>query len=172
MVVSKDRYIVTVGDREFDVELSRSDGDFLVEYNNSRYIVSVDELSDKKFLFKINDNSSEIDITRNGAGLQVFLEGKEMNVRVEPYSLAELRKKAGVAAGGAEDKIIKAPMPGLVLAPEVKPGDSVQKGKTLVIIEAMKMENMIKAPFDGTVKEIFVDAGQAVDKNEKLVELE
>ena len=63
-------------------------------------------------------------------------------------------------------------MPGLVLTSEVKPGEKVEKGKTLIIIEAMKMENMIRAPFPGTVKEIFVDAGQAVEKNDKLMELE
>lgn len=168
----KDRYIVIVDDREFDIELSRQDSFYLVEHNRSKYKVEVDRLSDRKFLFKINEGSIEVDITRNGTALQVFLDGKEMNVRVEPYSLAELRKKAGGAIRGPEEKTIKAPMPGLVLSADISPGDKIKKGKTLVIIEAMKMENMIKSPFDGTVKEILVSPGQAVDKNEKLVELE
>jgi biotin carboxyl carrier protein len=168
---TKDRYIVTVDDREFDILLSSEKEGFLIESDNIRYNVIVDRLSDRKFLFKINNSSSEIDITRNGRFLGVFLEGKEMNVRVEPYSLAVLRKQAGGPVEGPEDKMIRAPMPGLVLSARVQSGDKVSKGDTLVIIEAMKMENMIKAPYNGTVGEIFIRAGQAVDKNEKLVEL-
>ncbi|UCD94440.1 MAG: hypothetical protein JSU69_11875 [Candidatus Zixiibacteriota bacterium] len=172
MSEQKDRYIVTIDDREFDINLTRRDGGFIVENNNSTYKVSVDQLSDKKFLFKIDDSSSEVDIARNGSLLEIFLEGKEMNVRVEPFNLAELRKRAGAAIYGQGDKIIKAPMPGLVLASEVKMGERIVKGKTLIIIEAMKMENTIKAPHDAVIKEVFVTAGQAVDKGEKLVELE
>jgi biotin carboxyl carrier protein len=168
----KDRYIVTIGDREFDIELTPQDNDFLLKFNGSSYNVAVDQLASNKFLFKVNDGSSEVNISRNGSGLEVFIDGKVMNVRVEPYSLAELRKKAGMAADGPEDKIIKAPMPGMVLSISVKPGDKVTKGTTLLFIEAMKMENMIKAPYDGVVREIFIDVGQAVDKNDNLVELE
>ena len=101
----------------------------------------------------------------------IFLEGKEMTAKVEPYYLAELRKKAGVGAGD-DSGIVIAPMPGLVLQTEVNPGDTVKKGQTLVIIEAMKMENMIKSPHDGKIKDVHVSAGQAVDKNDKLVEFE
>jgi len=169
---TKNRYIVTVGDSELDIRLSHIEDDFLIEFNGSKYNVAVDKLSDQKFLFKVNDGSSEIGISRNGGGLEVFVDGKTMNVRVEPYNLAELRKKAGVAADGPADKIIRAPMPGMVLSADVKQGDIIKKGTTLLIIEAMKMENMIKATYDGTVKEIFVTAGQAVDKDDNLVELE
>ena len=168
----RNRYIVSVDDEEFDIELIRQGDGYLVEYGDSRYLVTVDQLSDKKFLFKINERASEVDITRNGGGLEIFLEGKEVNVRAEPYDLAELRKRAGSAVGGLEDKIIKAPMPGLVLSSAVAPGDKVARGQTLVIIEAMKMENMIKAPQEATIKDVFVEAGKAVDKNEKLVEFE
>jgi biotin carboxyl carrier protein len=169
---TKDRYIVTVEDKEYDIALSRTAGEYIVECNNVAYRVLMNPLGDGKFLFKINETSSEIDITRDGGDLGVFLDGKEMHVRVEPFSLARLRKKAGGTADGPGDKIIRAPMPGLVLRPAVKPGERVNRGKTLVIIEAMKMENIIKAPRDAVVKEVCVEAGQPVEKGEKLVELE
>ncbi len=168
----KDRYIVTVEDREFDIELTPRDKDYLIEFNGSKYEVAVDQLASDKFLFKVNDGSTEVNISRNGRGLEIFIDGKVLNVRVEPYNLAELRKKAASSADGFGDKIIRAPMPGMVLSTMVMPGDKVAKGKTLLIIEAMKMENMIKAPYDGIVREIFVTAGQAVDKSDNLVELE
>lgn len=66
---------------------------------------------------------------------------------------------------------VKAPMPGLVLQSLVAPGDEVKKGDALLILEAMKMENIIKSPGDGTVGEIAVQKGQAVDKGQVLLRM-
>ncbi|UCD18495.1 MAG: hypothetical protein JSV44_06195 [Candidatus Zixiibacteriota bacterium] len=167
-----DRYIVTIDGREFDVTVTLDAEGYLLEHRGRKRRVAVRQISFKKFLLKIDAASWEVDISRNGDNLDVFLEGKQLGVKVEPYDLAELRKRAGIAAGGPEEKTIRAPMPGLVLSTEVKMGDRIEKEKTLVIIEAMKMENMIRAPFPGTVKEVFVSPGQAVEKNDKLLELE
>lgn len=64
---------------------------------------------------------------------------------------------------------VKAPMPGLVLSIKVSEGMEVKKGDPLLILEAMKMENVIKSPADGSVKSISVRERQAVDKNETLI---
>ncbi len=168
----EDRYIVTVDGEEFDITLEKRDAGFWLKCNDSIFTAAADKLAVGKYLLRIGACASEVDITRNGDSLGVFLEGKEMEARVEPYSLAELRKRTGSASKGSADKIIKAPMPGLVLAVNVRPGDDIVKGATLVVIEAMKMENLIKATHGGRVGEIFISAGKAVDKNEKLLELE
>ncbi|WP_439881309.1 acetyl-CoA carboxylase biotin carboxyl carrier protein subunit [Pontibacter sp. MBLB2868] len=64
---------------------------------------------------------------------------------------------------------VKAPMPGLVLEIKVQPGQEVKKGDPILILEAMKMENILKSPGDGTVKEIKVQARQNVEKNQVLI---
>jgi len=64
---------------------------------------------------------------------------------------------------------IKSPMPGLVLEIIVEAGTEVKKGDSLLILEAMKMENVIKSPTDGTVKEIHVNPSEAIEKNVLLV---
>lgn len=64
---------------------------------------------------------------------------------------------------------IKAPMPGLVVQVLVKEGDDVKKGDTLLVLEAMKMENAIKAPADLIVKTVKISKGQKVEKGEILV---
>ncbi len=64
---------------------------------------------------------------------------------------------------------IKAPMPGLVLDIRVAEGDAVKKGDTILVLEAMKMENSIKSPTDGLVKKISVKKGLAVEKNQVLI---
>ena len=67
---------------------------------------------------------------------------------------------------------LKAPMPGLVLSIMVQPGDSVVKGDGLMVLEAMKMENIIRTPADGIIKSIDVKKNDAVEKNQVLIKFE
>lgn len=64
---------------------------------------------------------------------------------------------------------LKAPMPGLVLRTFVKEGDAVTKGDNLLILEAMKMENIIKAPADAIVKMVKIKPGDKVEKAQILL---
>ncbi|GAB3167750.1 acyl-CoA carboxylase biotin carboxyl carrier protein subunit [Telluribacter humicola] len=67
---------------------------------------------------------------------------------------------------------VKAPMPGLIQSVSVQVGNEVQKGDTLLVLVAMKMENAIKAPGEGKVKALRIKAGDNVEKNQVLVEFE
>ena len=67
---------------------------------------------------------------------------------------------------------LKAPMPGLVLEISVKGGQQVSKGDALLILEAMKMENVIKSPTDGVIKSISVNKGETVEKNQLILNFE
>ncbi len=69
-------------------------------------------------------------------------------------------------------QVLRAPMPGLVVRVEAKPGDRVAAGAGLVVLEAMKMENELKAPGPARVKSVRVAAGEAVEKGQILVEFE
>lgn len=75
-------------------------------------------------------------------------------------------------ASQAKINEIKAPMPGLILSLSVQPGDAVHKGDTVLILEAMKMENVIKSPADGIIKTVRISRGQTVEKNQVLVEFQ
>ncbi len=67
---------------------------------------------------------------------------------------------------------LKAPMPGLVLEIFANVGDQIKEGENLLILEAMKMENIIKAPGDVTIKSILISKGEAVEKAQVLIEFE
>ena len=67
---------------------------------------------------------------------------------------------------------IHAPMPGIIIGVEIKQGDVVKEGDTILILEAMKMENSIKSPKDGVVKSVLIQIGDAVEKGKLLIELE
>jgi oxaloacetate decarboxylase alpha subunit/pyruvate carboxylase subunit B len=72
------------------------------------------------------------------------------------------------AAAPAEGTPVKAPMPGMIINYEKQVGDSVEEGETVVILEAMKMENSLPAPISGTVKSIHFSVGDSVAKNDVL----
>lgn len=74
--------------------------------------------------------------------------------------------------GAAKVNDIKAPMPGLLLHLMVEVGQEVKKDEAVLILEAMKMENVIKAPADAIIKAIKVDKGAAVEKNQVLIDLD
>lgn len=85
----------------------------------------------------------------------------------------QLIKKLGLTTAVAHKvKDLRAPMPGLVLQVNVEPGQTVSRGDALLILEAMKMENVMKSPGDGVVKAIHVHKGMAVDKGVVLIEME
>ncbi|MGZ3899881.1 MAG: acetyl-CoA carboxylase biotin carboxyl carrier protein subunit [Bacteroidia bacterium] len=65
---------------------------------------------------------------------------------------------------------VKAPMPGMVLNVLVTEGSEVKKGDTLIVLEAMKMENILKSPSDGVIKKIIAIKGNAVEKNQILIQ--
>lgn len=84
-----------------------------------------------------------------------------------------LIEKMGFATSASKqiDKIV-APMPGLILELNVKAGEEVKENDNLLILEAMKMENVITSPRDGKIKSVAVKVGDAVDKNSLLIEFE
>jgi acetyl/propionyl-CoA carboxylase alpha subunit len=92
----------------------------------------------------------------SGGGVVAFAAGDAW--RFEPA------RAAGDDAVAAEaDGAVRSPIPGLVAATPVKPGDAVVRGQTLVVIEAMKTEHSLAAPFDGVVKAVRVSVGEQVD---------
>ena len=87
--------------------------------------------------------------------------------------LDDLIKKMGYSTSASKviDSII-APMPGIILELKVKKGQAVKEGDTLLILEAMKMENAIICPKNTVIKEIYVDVGETVDKNKLLIDFQ
>lgn len=120
-------------------------------YNNQSYNVELVELDkvEKQATIKVNGYIYQVKITTQ---------------------LDLLLKQLGMDNLAASKVLqLKAPMPGLVLSVLVKEGQEVIKGESLLILEAMKMENIIKSPTDGTVQRIEVAQGDKIEKNTVLI---
>jgi biotin carboxyl carrier protein len=100
---------------------------------------------------------------------QLKVNGKLINVKTLDRMQILLQSMGLDATVGRKLNEIKAPMPGLVVRITVEEGAQVKKGDSLLVLEAMKMENVIKAPGDAVVGKIKVNAGQAVEKNQLLI---
>ncbi|MDF2437712.1 MAG: biotin/lipoyl-binding protein [Bacteroidota bacterium] len=126
-------------------------GSFHVIKDNRSYSVEVikADVNEKSFLVLVNGNKYQ------------------MNVKDK---FDELLKSLGLD-NMKSNKVneIKAPMPGLVLDIRVSEGSEVKKGDPILVLEAMKMENILKSPTDGVVKKINVKKGVAVEKNQVLI---
>ncbi|HEY4800042.1 MAG TPA: biotin/lipoyl-containing protein [Bacteroidia bacterium] len=82
----------------------------------------------------------------------------------------ELLEKLGMGnSSSLKVKDVKAPMPGLVIDINIKENDSVKKGDGLIVLQAMKMENIIKSPTDAVVKKIHIKKGDALEKNQVMI---
>ncbi len=97
----------------------------------------------------------------------------EVTPKPAPVAPAPVETKAAPApAAPAGAKTVTAPLPGTITKVTVKVGDTVNAGDTVLIMEAMKMENNITAEFGGKVKAILVDTGAQVQSGQALVELD
>jgi biotin carboxyl carrier protein len=102
---------------------------------------------------------------------QIALGRERFSVDAVDERTRAIREMTG-ADDEVADKVVLAPMPGLVLKVEVEVGQAVKAGQGLVIVEAMKMENELKAPADGVVAKVLAQEGQTVEKGTTLIELE
>ncbi len=125
-----------------------------VLYNNKSYTVEVltADAKEKSFLVRVNGNKYELNVK-------------------DKYD--ELLKNLGMDnLSASKVNEMKAPMPGLVLDVLVTEGMQIKQGDSLLILEAMKMENVLKAPVDAIIKKINVSKKMAVEKNQVLISFE
>lgn len=120
----------------------------------------------------IKDNTPYIiNISKQNEMYQVRVVGNQYEVSVEDERTRKVKELVKAAAGAKGERVINAPIPGLVVKVLVNLNDRVQKGAGLLILEAMKMENIIKAPFDCDVMEILVSEKDTVNQNQSLIKI-
>lgn len=133
------------------------------------------KLKDGKFHMINEGRSFEVecyDIDLDKKTVLLRLNGKVHQVTIKDH-LDNLIEELGMNSRKEESMSkLNSPMPGLVLEVDVAVGESVEKGQKLLILEAMKMENVLKSHGSGIIKSILVKKGDSVEKSQLLIEFE
>ncbi len=133
----------------------------LVALGNGQYHIRYKNQSYPAEIIRIDRESKTIDLKVKGQRYSVRLR-EEVDLLMEKMGMS--------ATGAGRVNSIKAPMPGLIIDLRVQEGLEVKPGDPLLILEAMKMENIIKSPGAGVVKKVRVKKGDSVEKGQILIE--
>lgn len=115
-------------------------------------------------------NAELVDLDRAAKAVRLLINGTEYTVQLKDRFDLLLEQMGMGGAGAKQVSELKAPMPGLVVGIRVEVGQAVAKGDPLLVLEAMKMENVLKAPVDATVKAIKVGLRDNVTKGQVLIQ--
>lgn len=166
------RWVVRGGGSSHDIEVEKRGNEFSVEIDGQRHDLE---------LVRLDGAVASLRFPATGRSLQItYHEGANGSWRVtvgqREFDLEVLTPAEAVEAVSAARDIgpsrLTAPIPGKVVAVKVAPGDAVEPGQALIVLEAMKMENELAADQKGKVAAIHVAAGDTVEGGELLVELE
>ena len=163
------KYLVQIGGREVVVELEgdavRVDGELVSAVLEPLPGTPLRQL-------RLGDRTLVLEVVSGGRGTwEVGYRGERWDAEVIDERTRHIRSLTGGERARSGAGEVKAPMPGLVVRMLVEPGQRVEAGTGLAVLEAMKMENQIKASAAGVVLALRVEPGQAVEKGQVLVVL-
>ncbi|HXD95685.1 MAG TPA: biotin/lipoyl-containing protein [Candidatus Acidoferrum sp.] len=162
------KYVATIAGTATVVDLAGGDGHYRLTIGDEVWEVDA-RLDAQGFCSLLVDGASYVaDVVDRDGTCVVDVGGETYEILVEEQTRWIIRTRGGTAGAG-HGQTLTAPLPGKITHVAVRPGDPVRAGDTLVVIEAMKMENEFKASAAGTVAEVRVQPGQAVNPGDVLV---
>ena len=165
------KYVVRVGDGTVDVEI---DGG-RVSVEGVAVAAQLTNLEGTPVrLLRIGNEVHRVLVRRGESRgrYTLWIDGFRHEVEALDERTRAIRELSGASSAPQGPAPLKAPMPGLVVRVNVQPGDQVQAGQGLVVIEAMKMENELRSAAAGRVRAVHATTGMPVEKGALLVELE
>ncbi|MBI5367480.1 MAG: biotin/lipoyl-binding protein [Planctomycetes bacterium] len=166
------KYAVSCGENRSVVEIAEAAGALLLTVQGKTHTLRLDAGRRALRSASLDDGRLRCGARYVNGVWQIVLDGQTYEVKVADPRFEGLLAvaPADVAAEGRVQ--IKAPIPGLVVALKVKPGDRVEKDQCVLVLAAMKLENEIAAPRAGVVAEVLARENAAVEKGDILVVIE
>lgn len=170
---TQDKELITLNkesNEEYNFVLKK---DGKIEYDFEKLDAKIEHTQDGFTVISVNGVSYPVEIISNHQNdYELLVNGVSYSLSVEtPFSLQRKKMLASQASESTTIRL-KAPMPGKILEVMVETGDSVKAGDTLLILEAMKMQNAILSSTKGVIKKVLVKAGDTTSKSDLLIELE
>lgn len=160
-------FLISVNSSKFDIKIIDENE---LNFDGGKIEYELLQVSDCSYLLKLNNKVFELTSEKISSDLfKILVEGNNYNITVR----TALQEKAFKLLERSSSKQhhhtdVKAPMPGLILKIRKRVGDKVEQGESVIILEAMKMENDLKAPASGQIEKIFITEGSAVEKGTAL----
>ncbi len=164
------KYVATVDGTSRVVDVSGGEGRYRLTIGDDVWDVDARLTAQGIYSLLIGGVSYVADVVDREGTCMVDVGGEAYEVLVEEQTRWIIRTRGG-AAGAGSGQTVRAPLPGKITHVAVRAGDRVQAGDTLVVIEAMKMENEFKAAAAGAIAEVRVTVGQAVNPGDIMVVL-
>jgi len=167
------KYLVQIGGEDIEVVIERTAAGLSVTSGGETRVADLVHVGPSPvYSLLLGDRSYEFSANRRKGGHEIVLHGETYAAKVldEHALLIAAASLGGQEAGGSE--VVAAPMPGIVVGVSVAVGDSVEAGRGVVTLEAMKMENELRCERGGVVKDVLVKVGQGVAQGEQLVVIE
>ncbi len=166
-------YVVSDGNHTLKVEASRlevrpHDELFQIEIDGEKKIVSISRISPAHLSIIVDGKSFNVEVEHFEKDYQVSTRGEVYNFSV----IDEREVTISSSQPDSGEKIVKAPMPGLVVEIMVSEDDQVKAGDTLLVLEAMKMQNEITAPASGVILSVLVKSNAKVNSGDDLLVLD
>lgn len=158
-----------IDDRTYSFDLIQDNGNLVLKDGKAALDYQLVSLGKNSYSLLLNGKSYHVQILRENGTYHVHLDGDYFPFRVEDERMRKLRELVSASSAASGERILTAPIPGLVTNIRVAVGDQIQKGQSVIVLEAMKMENELKAEADGTIKSILIEEGNAVDKDQQLL---
>ncbi len=167
-------YVVRVSGDEFAVAVEPYDGGLLVSIDGEEEIdVIADYVPGQRLIVADLDGRRRIvQVARDGRGWRLTTRGAAHKVQVMAPHVADLTRHMIEKLPPDLSRFLIAPMPGLLTRLEVKPGDTVEAGQPVAVIEAMKMENILRATKATKVKTVSAGVGESLSVDQVIVEFE
>ncbi len=156
---------------KYEYELLEDESGFYLSRDGKRVDVELEALGDGRYSLIYNNMPYIVNLSKKQENMFVRVVGDQFQVLVEDERTRQVKELIKAVGGAHGEKVIKAPIPGLVVKVNAAPGEAFKEGDALLILEAMKMENLIKAPFDCEVLEVGVKEKDAVEQNAMLVKI-
>jgi len=163
------KFTVTLPDGEHVVNFDEAYGKRTLEVDGEAHVLTLLRVEGGRVRFTVDHQPVDALIAGDLPELLVDAGDGPVALRVEESRFADVRKISGLVTARRGVPDLKAPMPGLVTRVLVKPGDRVDAGTPLVVMEAMKMENELRSQGKGTVDRIHAEPGAAVEQGVILV---
>ncbi len=159
-------YLVQIGSREIPVAVSN--GKVVAIDGVPADDLVIQQVDRNRFTVLRGRGITPVAAVREADGYDAVARGVRLHAAVKDER-EQLRRSLPRTHEEHERREVRAPMPALVVRVEVRAGESVKPGQTLVVLEAMKMENDVRSGAAGTVETVKVEAGAAVEKDQSLI---